>query len=678
MILQMKKASFVGAKDELKGLIETLKSTGMFEMSFFKKTKTELDSRDNEMRDHYNSVHARVKSALTFAARSFDEYKTACKTYMKSNPNSGYVNKKLKKDKAVWNSISNLTYDELKNVRDSEGLAMELVADLEKQSIKLNDIKNQITRNTELVKDLKPYLNLPMDFDSLRDTKNAFILVGIIPSNQLKKFKGDIDTSKFSVAEYPSSPNKICAIITGHHDDYPIANAIFGYQFERAKFAFNQTPSEKVQTLSEVNVALDIEKLSTLQKSLLSSKQIELLKHYYDYIANELDTFELQASTLQTQKYYVLNGWIIARQEQMITELVTERHPSVLTKIETPTEQDEPPVYIKSNKLVAPFESVTNMYGAPSRGDLDPNPYVAIFYFIFFGMMIGDVGYGLLLSGLCLFVLLKKKPQGGMKSLISLFALGGIAAIIWGALYGSLFGSPPQDASFDSFLGFQIINPIGGEDATFGAIHFFILALGMGVIQIMFGIGLNFYNKLKHKQFLDAFLNPFARLVMFLGIIFVIGGFMVAPLAALLLPGAIIAGVGLVTMMVGNAYTKKGILGKIVGAISGVYSLVGYFSDVLSYARLFAIALVGSVIGLVANTMGAMFFGIPVIGYPLGIIIAILFHTINLGLGLLGAYVHGARLQFIEFFSKFYRGEGKLFTPVGGNLKYTRIVSKIS
>ena len=115
------------------------------------------------------------------------------------------------------------------------------------------------------------------------------------------------------------------------------------------------------------------------------------------------------------------------------------------------------------------------------------------------------------------------------------------------------------------------------------------------------------------------------------------------------------------------------LLGKVTGGLGGIYSLVGYFSDILSYARLFALGLVGTVIALVANQMGAMVMGIAIIGYPLGIIVAVLFHLFNLGIGLLSAYVHNARLQFVEFFGKFYEGSGKLFKPLGSNTKYVRI-----
>ena len=675
MIAKLRKANIVGHKSELRSVIEVLKSTGNFELINFRRTSNESNAKDNENRDRLVSLQGRTRSVITFAKNSASEFQSAYKVYKRNNKNSTFIAEELKnakKDKAVWNEINEITYDALKSASGNADVVNNLIENLETIAARLREIKSAIGKNTETIRDLKPYITLPSDFDRLQDTEHTHILCGIMPANQLERFRGDLDLAKVVIAEYPAGTTKTVVVVTCLHEDAAIANTIYGYGFERCRFRYDQNAIDKIQTLHELNISLDFEYLTVLKKAIISCEDIRLLKTYYDYLTNEIDTFELQSGALQTERCYILTGWFPAKEEQNITELIKKTSPEVAITITEAGKFDAPPVLVKNSKLIAPYGSITTMYGSPSKGDLDPNPFVAFFFFIFFGMMIGDTGYGLLLFGLLLLFYYMKKPQGGAKNLILLFCISSISAVIWGFIYGSFFGN-------GAFMPSPVLDPLEGAQ------YLLLLSLGLGVVQIFVGICLNFVKHLKNRDFASALLDSFPRIVLFIGLM------MFLPNAAFKMfsielgttlfvtlskPGMYIALAGIVGIILTSGRGKKGILGKITGAFSGAYGLVNYLSDVISYARLFGLALVGCVIGYIGNTMGVLLFGIPVIGFPLGVLLAIIFHAFNIGLGLLGAYVHGARLQFVEFFGKFYKGEGTPFAPMGSNLQYSRIVMK--
>jgi len=310
------------------------------------------------------------------------------------------------------------------------------------------------------------------------------------------------------------------------------------------------------------------------------------------------------------------------------------------------------------------------MYSPPGKNDIDPNPFVAVFYFIFFGLMIGDIGYGLILFISLTLVLVIVKPQNlGVKNLLMIVVMGSVSAILWGIFFGSFFGFTSSDNELLArILPRPVINPI--EDAIF----FLGLAMALGVVHVMAGIALKFYNLCRRGMLGDAILDAGFRLTFFIGVILFLSSFMFDGIDIVGTVGIVVAAtsVGIIALTAGR---KRRGIGKAVGGFGGVYScFVGYFSDILSYARLFGLGLVGAVIAMVANEMAAMMSGNPIL-MVFGIIVALALHAFNLAIGLLSAYIHNARLQFIEFFSKFYEGDGVIFNPMGGNLRYTRIRS---
>ena len=326
-----------------------------------------------------------------------------------------------------------------------------------------------------------------------------------------------------------------------------------------------------------------------------------------------------------------------------------------------PAEEEYPkvPVQLRNGKLVRPMNMVTDMYSLPAYGTVDPNPLMAPFFILFYGMMMADMGYGLIMMIASAVIMKKSKPNGAtMRYMIPLLGQCGVSTFIWGALTGGFFGDLlPQIA--------MLINP----NTTFtslpklfdpltNAIEVLIFALVLGVIQVFTGMIINMYKQIKRGEAMAALCGEGAWFIAFAaaGIGFAAGQLKAGLIAAL------------VVLVIGNAYGKKG-FGIVTGVGGALYNgITGYFSDILSYSRLMALMLAGAVVAQVFNQLGAM------TGHIIPfIIIAVIGNALNFALNILGCYVHDMRLQCLEFFGRFYEDGGKPFRPLNINPKYVDI-----
>ncbi|MDR1917711.1 MAG: V-type ATP synthase subunit I [Christensenellaceae bacterium] len=672
-IAQMKKVSLLGNKSDLKKVIDTIKQSGEFQITFYKNAGADISAEDTAARTKMTTQISNIKNILAFAKNAEQEYLRSSKLY----------EIKIEKDnRAIWDKITPMTYNEIKNTAKKETAVTGLLERLERQQTELNGLRSKITKNRETISAISKYYALPLSANLIKNTKYSFTLCGVMPETEFLRYKNDIDITNFVTESFPSKNGYVCVVVTGDIDELPVADAIYNYKFESfPSISFDKTPAKQMTFLSAENDNLEIQIYKTLKNSQIKPDEVQILKTYYDYLLNELDTFEILTATMQTKKCFIVNGWIPARNETIFTDIVKSACHDIIIKTTDAADTDNPPVLTHNSAIVAPFGSVTAMYGLPSQNDIDPNPFVAFFYFLFFGIMLGDAGYGILLSVMAGLILYFKKPKAGLKQMLSLFLLCGISATAWGVIFNSLFGvgiyAKTDVGFFANVLPSALLDPMG--NATF----FLAMTLYFGIVQILVGLLLNFYNLLRYRKYNDAFLGALPHFVLFFGLALafpkMIGGLLgidngiidfFAPLTS---AGTIIALVGVAGIILFNGRHKKGTAGKVLGSLSGAYGLVNYFGDILSYARLFGVGLAGTVIGYVANYLANLMFGFGIIGIPFGIVIAIFFHCINLGLGLLSSYVHDARLQFIEFFGKFYEGAGKPFTPLGSNLRYTKI-----
>ncbi len=396
------------------------------------------------------------------------------------------------------------------------------------------------------------------------------------------------------------------------------------------------------------------------------SNRIHDLKIYCDYLGFELEKQELAEKMRATQATVLIEAYVPKESEEQIKEVLEGTSNAVYYEFSSPADDEIPPTLLKNNKVVKNFEAVTNMYSPVSYREFDPNTVMALFYSLFLGFIMGDVGYGLLMSVLGGTVYFLSKRDTGLKRLAGVFAVGGIFAIIWGFLFNSLFGiqlpyKPPlPDAQGDMWqlMGIKIPAVL-------------IISLLIGALQLCAGYVCKTVQCFRRKQIADGILDgmvwAFFTLGVGLAIVGLIDDFNVKILAYV---GGIIAGVMLVTAML-TAGRKEKLLGKFTKGFGAAYGVINFASDVLSYARLYGLMLSGAVIAQIVSSYAIGFItGGNAALAILGVVLMVVGHAFNLAIGLLGAYIHDARLQYVEFYGRFYEGEGELFAPLGSKHKY--------
>ena len=395
------------------------------------------------------------------------------------------------------------------------------------------------------------------------------------------------------------------------------------------------------------------------EATVLAQKELPNLKKASDaalWEMREVDTAEVQG---HTERVTMVFGWVPDRFLPALTAHLEEKLPAVAVESVTPEEDEVPPVEIENKGVFNSFESITRLYGVPTHKDIDPTPFLSIFFFIFFGMSLSDVGYGAILMLLTGIVLYKFHLAGGMKQLLTMLFFGGLGSFIVGFIFGGYLGVSPADIH-PALVSIQLFDPINDP------LPVFYLALGLGVVQIMFGIMLDILRAAKQNDLLNGVLDNVPWLLMFVTFIFFLVatvGLFPTTLNELVLAhwGNTAIGVAIL-IAITKGRTGKGIFGKIMAGLLALYGGVGYFSDILSYSRLLALGLATGALGFSINLIAGFAAGDSLgIGTFFAILILVLGHSLNITLSILGAFIHSARLQFVEFFGKFLTGTGRPF-----------------
>lgn len=389
------------------------------------------------------------------------------------------------------------------------------------------------------------------------------------------------------------------------------------------------------------------------------------LEMAYDAIKVRMDCLSSKDKHLHTGKVDIITGWIVAAKKDKVSKEL-EKYTCCYEYV-CPEKDEDFPVLMKNSKLVEPFGALTEMYSLPNARSMDSNWAIGLFFFIFFGMMLSDAGYGLLLTigGLGAAKILDVGE--GMKRLLKMLGLAGISTIFWGLIYGSFFGDVIPTVA-EVFFGKTVempmlIDPLTQPMVVLG------LSCGLGVIHLFLGMGFKAYLMIKRGDILGAIFD------VGFWYIFLIG------LPCLLLPGDLQM-IGIVMSIVGAAglvltqgRAKPTIFGKITSGVMSLYDVTGYFSDVLSYSRILALGLATGVIASVVNTIGTLT-GSGIVGAILFIVIFVGGHALNMAINALGAYVHSARLQYVEFFGKYYESGGIKFDPLTAKTKYVNVTEE--
>ena len=506
------------------------------------------------------------------------------------------------------------------------------------------------------------YTEIPVDFATKGDFSLHFGTVASVLNFDSLKAQVEEGETAAQLDLISSDKEQHYMLLAVHHTDYErVLETLKDAGFNENNFK-NYSGTIK-ECIAEIDVQIaDLQRQCTVME--------DNIRHYaacFDEIGRAYDYFSIQSkwddisSTLpRTQQTALLSGWV--PEEETDTVAAIAEKCGCAYDFSEPEEGEEPPTLMRNNRFVQPFGQVTELYGMPAYDSLvDPNPLVALSYFIFFGMMFSDAAYGLIMLTACCWFLRKTKPEGTMKKFVTMFAIVGISTTLWGAAFGSWFGDiipvVVERITGTSWNMPALIDPL--EEP----ITMLLISIGIGVLHLFSGMFLSLIRMWKRRQFIDIICDilPWYAIIISAGLLFL--GYN----AAL---WVIVGGLLFVLLTAGRK--KKG-LGKITGGLGAIYNgLTGNLSDILSYSRLMALALSTGVVASVMNTLGNMM-GNSILGWIFLALVFVIGQTFNFAISILGAFVHSCRLEFVEFFGRFYEGGGRTFQPLLYKTKYVMI-----
>ncbi len=562
-----------------------------------------------------------------------------------------------------------------------------------------NHYKNLLLHKERLFQEkqlLYPWRSLRLSLEEIYYRNHCAIILGVLNTSAYEDLCAQAKKKKINIFAEIIQQDKTNShlIIFYIQDDFErLETLLKNYHFNFIILPRHPcTIKERLFAINSEILFLD-DQLQDLKEQFgrFSQEQLKLMV-IYDYLNNVRNAREIERSLEKQQFTFFLKGWIRQKDQKLLEEKFCAQFPGAAVFISDPRGGEDVPVVLENRPLIQPFEFITAIYGMPKYNELDPTPFLAPFFFIYFGFCVSDVGYGLMLVFFCWFILKKFRlgPQG--KKFFKLFLLCGISAIIVGALTGSWFGNLPEILSENNrlFLPFKkakdalmVLDPLEQPTKLLG------IALSFGIVQVWFGNIVAAIGNVKNRRYLDVLFDQVTMLVFLFGLTGLGMSFLKlieAGDAALFKYSAL---AGAISLIFTQGRSEKGLGAKLFyGGYKLYNSLSGYLSDILSYSRLWALGLVTGVMAGTINLISVQFAQIFVSLVPAlnkivylkilfsAVIIAVIFllgHLVSFCMNMLVAFVHPLRLQFVEFFSKFFQGGGSAFRPFQTESKYINL-----
>ena len=662
-ILQMKRLTLAVIRSQKEALLKDLIRHGCVEVSEI--DEIVKDSEISNLVKSENSDLMKVRQAHASLLHGID-----------------LLNRYVPKKSPLLSAKPEVTPDEF---LDETGLwgAVQFAQQIEEEDGRIKRIAAEESRQRSVIESLKPWSDLTMPLNS-EGTEYAAVLLGTIPARiPLEEVASAVEkvteeAQLYSVSEDKSQHyvmliclrQKLSEVQEALRSSGFTASTVTGMEgsarecIGKAEVALRELAAEKQQLVK----AIEAEDVRRDEMKLAANR-----------MAARISIAEAEEKLFGTESVVMLEGWMPAEKETELSHVFEDYTCAYETRDPLPEEYPDVPVKLKNNRVTDGLNMVTNMYSLPAYGTVDPNPLMAPFFIIFFGLMFADIGYGVLMIVAALFALAKIKPQEGSLSFCRLLLWGGIATTIAGFLTGGLFSDAPKQI-YDVYCASKGIEPTWqGLPRLFSPTEDSILVLVgsliLGWLHLNTGMVVSFVQKWKHGDKADAIWEEGSQWVLLIGaVIFALKKLNVVPA----IPDAVALGaliIGVAMLLFGAGRNAKG-FGKVTAAFGCIYNTAtGWFGDILSYSRIMALMLAGGVVGQVFNTvaiMPAKNSGINVFTVIAFLVIFLLGHAMNFGLNLLGCYVHDLRLQCLEFFGKFYQDGGKPFKPLKLSGKFVR------
>lgn len=630
MIVPMKKAQIVVLKDEYDQVIKSLQQYGVIMIINKEGGDSSISLELNE------ALQQRVQKMLT-------------------------VTKKYEPKKTIFGDYQTIDIDSFNNVSKD---ALDLLHEIERLLAENESLSQEIKEKKELIKSLQPWELLDEIPIELKNTKYVRIHIGSIPTKNQKVFLQKMNEENYEYSLYGTANQGVHTIISCFYEDDELLKELL----KQLEFNDVRLPEINYQIkdyLAELNrIVAEKEEIVLQNKNKLN--ELSMRNDELRVLSDQILTQEAlnNISCEITKETKIIEGWVRIDTLESVEKAIQDVTKFYEMEFTDPKDGEKVPTCAKNKRFPAQFETITDMFSKPSQNDIDPNPAMSIWYWVLFGMMMGDVGYGLVMILCC--ILFKKiaKPRGNTLKLVNIIMYSGIPTIFWGIIFGSYFGFNPNTDFGWKFVWYWF-SPMNDP------IKMLVLSVAVGAFHLITGLVIKCIICIRDKDYAEMLSKNVSWICIILGIgSFALGG-MVINNSILKMIGIILIIVGVALIILLSGVKKKSIFKKAVSGVLGLYDITSYLSDLLSYSRIMALTMSSAAVAMVMNTLASMIGG-TVVGMFFAAIIFVVGHLFNIVLGLLSAYVHDSRLQYIEFFGKFYEGGGIDFKPLTIQTKYIK------
>ena len=665
-VLPMKRVLIAGLRKNRKQMLELLQRQGVMEISIRKPGETATDPVFT-LTDT-TGIRATFEKSITLAGQSL-----AVLDAVSPPENAGG---------GLFSGRERMSLTDYETNTKKRDRIMDMVYEIQSLNKRRLEIAAEIPKTESQLEAIAPWMEFshPLDFTGTKSTRTFLgALPNDVPEEAIREGIGN-DAAAVDIVSH--SGEQTCIAVTClKKDAEAVEEALRRMSFARPAVS-GDVPAKQKEALSVKLERLAGEDEELKKKIAAFAPRRDEIRFIADYFRLRSDKYEVIGSLEQTDRVFIVRGYVAARDAANLEELLTTRFDCVV-EFSDPAPDEEAPVALSNNGYAAPVEGVIASYAMPAKGEIDPTFLASIFYYFLFGMMLSDAAYGLIMVVGVAVVLAKNKDsiEPGMRKTLKMFQYAGIGTMFWGVMFGAYFGDLPQ-VIMRTFFHTEIGSLALWCEPTLQPMTVLGVAFIIGIIHIFVGMGALAYTDIKQGKVMDAVYDVgfwYLLLVGAIGILLntdMVGGMFGLHLnlpASVILVFEILAGIGAVGVVLfgGRDSSNWGL--RIGKGLYALYGISSYLSDILSYSRLLALGLATGVISSVFNSMAAMVAAPPVIGPILFTLIVVVGHVLNLAINALGAYVHTNRLEYVEFFGKFYNGGGKQFEPFTENTKHYRV-----